>query len=140
MPAEIPAQALAQTVQVHGLDEVFIKARLLCFLKIRGAAIAAHRQQQHSFHRGHGAQLARHLKAVHAWQPNVQQHHIREKLCRDGQRLQARAGDACFMAAAALLSCFEIDSVGPASGTEVPEHLAFSMGPLGLRMRLRERG
>ncbi|MGH8822318.1 MAG: cytochrome P450 [Rhodoferax sp.] len=44
------------------------------------------------------------------------------------------------MAAAALLSGFEIDSVGPASGTDVPEHLAFSMGPQGLRMRLRERG
>ncbi len=43
------------------------------------------------------------------------------------------------MAAATLLSGFEIDSVGPASGTDVPEHLAFSMAPLGLRMRLRER-
>ncbi len=43
------------------------------------------------------------------------------------------------MAAAALLSSFEIDSVGPASGTDVPEHLAFSMGPRGLRMRLRAR-
>src|SRR6185312_5123950 len=43
------------------------------------------------------------------------------------------------MAAAALLSSFEIGSVGPSTGTDVPEHLAFSMGPRGLRMRLRER-
>ncbi|TAM41699.1 MAG: cytochrome P450 [Burkholderiaceae bacterium] len=42
------------------------------------------------------------------------------------------------MAAATLLSGFEIESVGPATGTDVPEHMAFSMGPLGLRMRLRE--
>jgi cytochrome P450 len=43
------------------------------------------------------------------------------------------------MAAAMLLSSFDIDSVDSSSGTDVPEKLAFSMGPVGLRMRLRER-
>jgi len=41
------------------------------------------------------------------------------------------------MAIATLLSTFEIESVGSADGNEPREHLAFSMGPVGLRMRLK---
>ena len=44
------------------------------------------------------------------------------------------------MAMAMLLGRFEIDSVGTADGREVQERLAFAMAPVGLRMRLRERG
>ncbi|WHZ10929.1 MAG: hypothetical protein OJF60_001368 [Burkholderiaceae bacterium] len=43
------------------------------------------------------------------------------------------------MAAAMLLSSFDIAEVGSSAGAEVPERLAFSMGPVGLRMRLVER-
>ncbi|MBS0315565.1 MAG: cytochrome P450 [Proteobacteria bacterium] len=43
------------------------------------------------------------------------------------------------MAAAMLLASFDIDEAGGAAGAEVPERLAFSMGPVGLRMRLTER-
>ena len=43
------------------------------------------------------------------------------------------------MAIATLLSTFEIESVGSADGNEPREHLAFSMGPVGLRMRLKRR-
>ncbi len=43
------------------------------------------------------------------------------------------------MAMAMLLGSFEIDSVEPAGGGQVREWLAFTMAPLGLRMRLRER-
>ena len=44
------------------------------------------------------------------------------------------------MAMATLLGRFEIDGVEPAGGGEAREWLAFTMAPLGLRMRLRERG
>jgi cytochrome P450 len=43
------------------------------------------------------------------------------------------------LALAMVLSSFELDEVGTAGGGEVREHLAFSMGPLGLRMRLSPR-
>ena len=41
------------------------------------------------------------------------------------------------LAIATLLSSFEIESVGTTDGREPREHLAFSMGPVGLRMRLK---
>ncbi len=44
------------------------------------------------------------------------------------------------MAIAMLLGRFEIDSVEPDGGGEPREWLAFTMAPLDLRMRLRERG
>jgi cytochrome P450 len=43
------------------------------------------------------------------------------------------------LALAMVLSGFELEQVGTAHGGEVREHLAFSMGPLGLRMRLSPR-
>lgn|GEM_PF-4551002 len=43
------------------------------------------------------------------------------------------------MAMAVLLSRFDIAGVDTADGGEVEEHLAFTMAPVGLRMRLRER-
>jgi len=43
------------------------------------------------------------------------------------------------LAMAMLLGSFEIESVGTADGREPEEHLAFTMAPLGLRMRLRPR-
>ena len=43
------------------------------------------------------------------------------------------------MAMAMLLNSFEIDSVGTVDGGEARERMAFSMGPLGLTLRLRER-
>ena len=43
------------------------------------------------------------------------------------------------MAIAMLLATFEIEEVGTADGREPREHLAFSMGPVGLRMRLKPR-
>jgi cytochrome P450 len=43
------------------------------------------------------------------------------------------------MALAMLLGSFDIDSVDAPDGGEVREHLAFAMGPAGLRMRLRRR-
>jgi len=43
------------------------------------------------------------------------------------------------LALAMVLATFEIEDVGTASGGDVREHLAFSMGPLGLRMRLGPR-
>jgi cytochrome P450 len=43
------------------------------------------------------------------------------------------------MALAMLLGSFDIDSVEAPDGGEVREHLAFAMGPAGLRMRLRRR-
>jgi cytochrome P450 len=43
------------------------------------------------------------------------------------------------MAIALLLNRFDIQSVGTASGRPAAEHLAFTMMPVGLRMRLRER-
>lgn len=43
------------------------------------------------------------------------------------------------MAMTALLCHFDVDSVGTADGGEADEHLAFTMGPAGLRMRLRDR-
>ena len=44
------------------------------------------------------------------------------------------------MVMAMLLAGFDIESVGTASGAEPPEHLAFTMAPVGLEMRLRNRG
>jgi cytochrome P450 len=44
------------------------------------------------------------------------------------------------LALAMVLATFDVEHVGTASGAPVREHLAFSMGPLGLRMRLRARG
>ncbi|MHB1668134.1 MAG: cytochrome P450 [Thiomonas sp.] len=41
------------------------------------------------------------------------------------------------MAMAMLLSSFGIETVAPAEGGTTREHLSFSMGPVGLRMRLR---
>lgn len=41
------------------------------------------------------------------------------------------------MVMAMLLSRFELASVGTAAGGEPPEHLAFTMAPVGLQMRLR---
>jgi cytochrome P450 len=43
------------------------------------------------------------------------------------------------MAMAMLLGSYEIKSVATADGSTTREHLAFSMGPVGLRMRLSER-
>jgi cytochrome P450 len=43
------------------------------------------------------------------------------------------------MAAAMLLAHFDIESVATADGGEAIEHMAFTMTPLGLQMRLRER-
>jgi cytochrome P450 len=43
------------------------------------------------------------------------------------------------MATAMLLGRFDIDSAATASGDEAAEHLAFTMAPLGVQMRLRER-
>jgi cytochrome P450 len=43
------------------------------------------------------------------------------------------------MAMAMLLGRFEIESVETPDGGEAEEHLSFTMAPLGLRMRLRER-
>ena len=43
------------------------------------------------------------------------------------------------MALAMLLSSFDIVAVETANGREAEEHLAFTMGPAGLRMRLRPR-
>ncbi|MEO7152478.1 MAG: cytochrome P450 [Burkholderiaceae bacterium] len=43
------------------------------------------------------------------------------------------------MAMAVLLGRFEIDSVDTPDGAEAREHLAFTMAPVGLQMRLRER-
>jgi cytochrome P450 len=43
------------------------------------------------------------------------------------------------MATAMLLTNFEIDSVDTADGQAPAERLAFTMGPVGLQMRLRER-
>jgi cytochrome P450 len=43
------------------------------------------------------------------------------------------------LAMAMLLSSFDIESADTADGQEAPEHLAFSMGPRGLRMRLARR-
>ena len=43
------------------------------------------------------------------------------------------------MAMAVLLAGFEIEHVGSADGGPVREHLAFTMSPLNLRMRLRRR-
>ncbi len=43
------------------------------------------------------------------------------------------------MALAQLLANFDIESVGTADGQGAREHLSFTMAPLGLRMRLRER-
>jgi len=44
------------------------------------------------------------------------------------------------MAMAMLLHGFDIDDVGVASGSEPLEHLSFTMAPVGLTMRLSERG
>ena len=41
------------------------------------------------------------------------------------------------LAMAMLLGAFEIESVDTPDGRDAPEHLAFTMGPLGLRMQLR---
>jgi cytochrome P450 len=43
------------------------------------------------------------------------------------------------MAAAMLLSTFEIDEVGTPDGREPAEKMAFSMAPVGLQMRLKPR-
>jgi cytochrome P450 len=43
------------------------------------------------------------------------------------------------LALAMVLSSFGLEHVGGARGVDVREHLAFSMGPLGLRMRLAPR-
>ncbi len=43
------------------------------------------------------------------------------------------------MAAAMLLAHFDIESVGTPSGAEAAELMAFTMTPVGLQMRLRER-
>jgi hypothetical protein len=44
------------------------------------------------------------------------------------------------MVIAMLLGGFDIESVGTADGGEPREHLAFTMAPTGLRMRLQPRG
>lgn len=44
------------------------------------------------------------------------------------------------MAMAMLLTHFEIEAVTTPGGGEADEHLSFTMMPVGLRMRLRERG
>jgi cytochrome P450 len=43
------------------------------------------------------------------------------------------------MAMAMLLAHFDIESVGTRDGADPVEHMAFTMTPVGLRMRLRER-
>jgi cytochrome P450 len=43
------------------------------------------------------------------------------------------------IAMATLLGHFDIDSIDTPDGQEAREHLAFTMSPVGLRMRLRER-
>jgi len=43
------------------------------------------------------------------------------------------------MAMAMLLAHFEIDAVDTPNGAEPVEHMSFTMSPLGLSMRLRER-
>ncbi len=43
------------------------------------------------------------------------------------------------MAVAMLLNSFDIVSIGTADGSEPLEHLSFTMAPVGLKMRLRER-
>lgn len=44
------------------------------------------------------------------------------------------------LAMAMLLSRFEIETVDTPDGSEAQEVMAFTMNPVGLRMRLRERG
>ncbi|WP_255407122.1 hypothetical protein [Ideonella sp. A 288] len=44
------------------------------------------------------------------------------------------------MAIALLLGRFEIQSVDTPDGLDPPERLSFTMAPVGLRMRVRERG
>ena len=44
------------------------------------------------------------------------------------------------MAMATLLGRFDIADVAAPGGTEPREQLSFTMAPVGLRMRLRERG
>jgi cytochrome P450 len=44
------------------------------------------------------------------------------------------------MAMAVLLGRFDIESVEAPGGADAQEHLAFTMAPVGLRMRLRRRG
>ena len=43
------------------------------------------------------------------------------------------------MAMALLLGSFDIESVTTPDGREAREHLSFTMAPVGLRMRLRQR-
>jgi len=43
------------------------------------------------------------------------------------------------MVMAMLLSRYEIESVATPDGGEAREHLAFTMAPAGLRLRLREK-
>ena len=43
------------------------------------------------------------------------------------------------MVMATLLGQFDIEHVGTADGSPVREQLQFTMAPMGLRMRLRER-
>jgi cytochrome P450 len=43
------------------------------------------------------------------------------------------------MAMAMLLARFDIESVSTPDGAEPTEHMSFTMTPIGLRMRLRER-
>jgi len=43
------------------------------------------------------------------------------------------------MVIAMLLASFELESVGTARGDEPREQLAFTMAPVGLRMKLRGR-
>jgi cytochrome P450 len=44
------------------------------------------------------------------------------------------------MAVAALLGNFDIENVATPDGQEARERLAFTMAPVGLRMRLKMRG
>jgi cytochrome P450 len=39
-----------------------------------------------------------------------------------------------------LFGSFEIDEVSTPDGSEAAEHLAFTMAPVGLRLKLRPRG
>src|SRR5688500_20251628 len=43
------------------------------------------------------------------------------------------------MVMAMLLSRYEIESVGTPDGREAREHLAFTMAPVGLRLKLKQR-
>jgi hypothetical protein len=43
------------------------------------------------------------------------------------------------MVIAMLLASFEVESVSAPGGAEVREHLALTMAPVGLRLRLRPR-